>query len=165
MSRFVKRKAQPPKAISTASLPDVIFMLLFFFMVTTVMRETEVQVNVTLPTASQVKKLEKKSIVSFVYIGRPVRHLQGLYGIEPIIQLNDKLISEEGIPSESIKDFILFEREKLDESDKNKMTVSLRIDQNIPMGKVNDVKQALRMANALKINYSARRPYETIVSR
>ncbi len=161
MAKFIKKKPTGVKAINTASLPDIVFMLLFFFMVTTVMRETEVQVSVTLPAASQVKKLEKKSLVSFIYIGRPVRHLQTLYGIEPIIQLNDKLISEEGIPSESIKDFILFEREKLDEADKNKMTVSLRIDQNIPMGKVTDVKQALRMANALKINYSAKRPYDT----
>jgi biopolymer transport protein ExbD len=162
MAKFIKKKESGVKAINTASLPDIVFMLLFFFMVTTVMRETEVQVNVTLPSASQVKKLEKKSLVSYIYIGRPVRHLQSLYGIEPIIQLNDKLISEEGIPSESVKDFVLFEREKLDEADKNKMTVSLRIDQNIPMGKVSDVKQALRMANALKINYSARKTYENL---
>ena len=160
MAKFGKKKLGGAKAINTASLPDIVFMLLFFFMVTTVMRETEVQVAVTLPSASQVKKMEKKSLVSYIYIGRPVRHLQALYGIEPIIQLNDKLISEEGVPSESIKDFVLFEREKLDEADKNKMTVSLRIDQNIPMGKVTDVKQALRMANALKINYSAKRPVE-----
>ncbi len=159
MAKFIKKKSTGLKAISTASLPDIVFMFLFFFMVTTTMRETEVQVNVTLPTASQVKKMEKKSIVSYIYIGRPVRYLQALYGIEPIIQLNDKLVSEEGIPSESIKDFVLYEREKLDEADKNKMTVSLRIDQNIPMGKVTDVKQALRMANALKINYSARKTF------
>ena len=158
MAKFGKKKLTGSKAINTASLPDIVFMLLFFFMVTTVMRETEVQVAVTLPYASQVKKMEKKSLISYIYIGRPVRHLQGLYGIEPIIQLNDKLISDEGVPSESIKDFVLFEREKLTEADRNMMTVSLRIDQNIPMGKVTDVKQALRMANALKINYSAKRP-------
>jgi len=161
MAKFIKKKPSGVKSINTASLPDIVFMLLFFFMVTTVMRETEVQVSVTLPAASQVKKLEKKSLVSYIYIGRPVRHLQALYGIEPILQLNDKLVSEEGIPSESIKDFVLFEREKLSEDDKNRMTVSLRIDQNIPMGKVTDVKQALRMANALKINYSAKRPYSS----
>ena len=165
MAKFGKKKLTGSKSINTASLPDIVFMLLFFFMVTTVMRETEVQVSVTLPFASQVKKMEKKSLVSYIYIGRPVRHLQALYGIEPIIQLNDKLISEEGVPSESIKDFILFEREKLSEADRNMMTVSLRIDQNIPMGKVTDVKQALRMANALKINYSAKRPYESYAAR
>ena len=165
MAKFGKKKLTGSKSINTASLPDIVFMLLFFFMVTTVMRETEVQVSVTLPFASQVKKMEKKSLVSYIYIGRPVRHLQALYGIEPIIQLNDKLISEEGVPSESIKDFILFEREKLSEADRNMMTVSLRIDQNIPMGKVTDVKQALRMAIALKINYSAKRPYESYAAR
>lgn len=157
MAKFAKKKKSGAKSINTASLPDIVFMLLFFFMVTTVMRKTEVQVNVTLPGASQVKKLEKKSLISYIYIGRPVQHLQSIYGVEPMIQMNDKLINEEGIPSESVKDFVLFEREKLDEFDKNMMTVSLRIDQNIPMGKVDDVKKALRMANALKINYSARK--------
>ncbi len=157
MAKFAKKKKGGFKAINTASLPDIVFMLLFFFMVTTVMRKTEVQVSVTLPGASQVKKLEKKSLISYIYIGRPLQHLQSVYGIEPMIQMNDKLINEEGVPSESVKDFVLFEREKLDEVDKNMMTVSLRIDQNIPMGKVDDVKKALRMANALKINYSARK--------
>jgi hypothetical protein len=82
-----------------------------------------------------------------------------MYGTEPLIQLNDKLVSEEGIPYESIQDFVLFEREKLPESDKKKMTMSLRIDENIPMGKVDDVKQALRRAKALIINYSAKKEY------
>ena len=157
MAKFKSRVKVGSKAINTASLPDIIFMLLFFFMVTTVMRETEVQVAVSIPQATQVKKLEKKSLVSYIYIGRPVQRLQEVFGTEPMIQLNDKLINEEGVPDESIKDFILSEREKLDEADQNKMTVSLRIDSNIPMGKVTDVKQALRLANALKINYSARK--------
>ena len=123
------------------------------------MRETQVEVQVQLPKAKEVKKIEKKSIVSFVYIGKPIRTLQSLYGSEPMIQLNDKLVNEEGIPSEDVKDFVLAEREKLDEADKNKMTVSLRIDKDIKMGKVTDLKQALRMANALKINYSAKKEY------
>lgn len=159
MSRFKTKVKKGVPALSTASLPDIVFMLLFFFMVTTVMRQTEVLVSVSVPKASQVKKLEKKSVVSYIYIGRPMNRLQSLYGSEPMIQMNDKLINEEGVPTESVKDFVLAEREKLDEADKNKMTVSLRIDQNIPMGNVTDVKQALRYANALKINYSAKRDY------
>ena len=123
------------------------------------MRETEVQVRVKVPEATEVKKLEKKSLVSYIYIGRPVSQIASMYGTEPLIQLNDKLISEEGIPYESIHDYVLFEREKLPESDKNRMTMSLRIDENIPMGKVDDVKQALRRAKALIINYSARKEY------
>jgi biopolymer transport protein ExbD len=159
MSKFRKKISKGAQTINTASLPDIVFMLLFFFMVTTVMRETEVKVSVKVPSASEVKKIEKKSLVSYIYIGRPVQVLQGLYGSEPMIQMNDKLVNEEGVPSESVKDFVLGERDKLAEDEKNKMTVSLRIDENINMGKVTDVKQALRMANALKINYSATKLY------
>ena len=159
MSKFKTKKGKGLQKINTSSLPDIVFMLLFFFMVATTMRETEVQVRVKVPEATEVKKLEKKSLVSYIYIGRPVAHVARMYGTEPLIQLNDKLISDEGIPYESIQDYVLFEREKLPESDKNKMTMSLRIDQNIPMGKVDDVKQALRRARALIINYSARKEY------
>ena len=162
MSKFARKKGKGSQSINTASLPDIVFMLLFFFMVATTMRETEVQVRVTVPQATEVKKLEKKSLVSYIYIGRPVAHLASVYGTEPLIQLNDKLVSEEGIPYESIQDYVLFEREKLPESEKNRMTMSLRIDQNIPMGKVDDVKKALRRAKALIINYSARKEYRNL---
>ena len=159
MSKFRSEKGKGLQRINTASLPDIVFMLLFFFMVATTMRETEVQVQVKVPRATEVKKLEKKSLVSYIYIGRPIAHVAKMYGTEPLIQLNDKLVNEEGIPYESIQDFVLFEREKLRESDKNKMVMSLRVDENIPMGKVDDVKQALRRARALIINYSARMEY------
>ena len=159
MSKFKTSKKKGLQKINTSPLPDIVFMLLFFFMVATTMRETEVQVRVRVPEATEVKKLEKKSLVSYIYIGRPVAHVARMYGSEPLIQLNDKLISEEGIPYESIQDYVLFEREKLPESDKNKMIMSLRVDENISMGKVDDVKQALRRAKALIINYSARKEY------
>jgi biopolymer transport protein ExbD len=165
MSKFKGKVKKGVPPLSTASLPDIVFMILFFFMVTTTMRQTEVKVGVTLPSASQVKKLEKKSVVSYIYIGRPVARMQALYGSEPMIQMNDQLINEEGVPTESVQDFILAEREQLPETDKNKMTVSLKIDQNIPMGKVTDVKQALRYANALKINYSAKKDYSKLATR
>ncbi len=77
-----------------------------------------------------------------------------------MIQMNDKLINEEGIPTEDVQDFVLQERENLPEIDKNKMVMSLRIDPDIPMGKVDDLKQALRKAKSLIINYSARRDNE-----
>jgi len=160
MAKFRRKKGKGGQKINTASLPDIVFMLLFFFMVSTTMRETEVQVKVRIPEASEVKKLEKKSLVSYIYIGRPNTHLQRLYGSEPSIQLNDKLVNDEGIPFIDVQDFVLFEREKLDEFDKGKMVISLRIDENIPMGKVDDVKQALRRAKALIINYSAKKEYQ-----
>lgn len=159
MAKFKKSKGQGAPKINTSSLPDIIFMLLFFFMVTTTMRETEVQVKVKIPEVTEVKKLEQKSLVSYIYIGRPQRNLQAMYGSEPMIQMNDKLVNEEGIPFEAIQDYVLAEREALPESDKNKMVMSLRIDNDIPMGKVDDVKQALRQARALIINYSARKSY------
>jgi biopolymer transport protein ExbD len=86
MSRFKKASGKGLKAINTASLPDIVFMLLFFFMVTTVMRETNLKVGVIVPEATEVKKLEKKSLVSFIYIGKPHRNLQKTFGSEPRIQ-------------------------------------------------------------------------------
>ncbi|MFZ5939472.1 MAG: ExbD/TolR family protein [Bacteroidota bacterium] len=160
MASFKRKKGNSQQKINTASLPDIVFMLLFFFMVVTTMRETEVQVKVKVPEATEVKKLEKKSLVSYIYIGRPITALQKLYGSEPMIQMNDKLVNKEGIPFDEVQDFVLFEREQLPEIDKSKMTMSLRIDKDIPMGKVIDVKQALRRAKALIINYSAKKEYK-----
>lgn len=162
MAKFKRKKGQGAQKINTSSLPDVVFMILFFFMVSTTMREVEVQVNVRVPEATEVKKLEQKSLVSYIYIGRPVSAIQGIYGSEPMIQMNDKLVNEEGIPTEAVQDFVLSEREALPEVDKPRMTISLRIDEDIPMGKVDDVKQALRRAKALIINYSARKDHKEL---
>lgn len=161
MGKFNRTKGKGSPKINTSSLPDIIFMLLFFFMVSTTMRETEVFVRVTVPEATEVKKLEQKSLVSYIYIGRPSNQLRGIYGSEPMIQLNDKLINVEGVEAVAgpVQDFVLSEREAMAEDQKNKMVMSLRIDSDIPMGKVDDVKQALRRAKALIINYSARKDY------
>ncbi len=134
-------------AISTASLPDIVFMLLFFFMVTTVMREVELRVDIAAPTASEVKKLEDKALVSYIYIGKPTN--KKVFGTVPRIQLNDSFAEPE-----QIRDFVAAKREATDENKRSKMTVSLKIDGNTEMGIVTDVKQELRKASALKINYS-----------
>ena len=86
MARFKKKKAEGQQKINTSSLPDIIFMLLFFFMVSTVMRETTLIVQVRVPEATEVNKLERKSLVSYIYVGRP---LKSMYGTESRIQLND----------------------------------------------------------------------------
>ncbi|HUS85767.1 MAG TPA: biopolymer transporter ExbD [Bacteroidales bacterium] len=135
--------------INTASLPDVVFMLLFFFMTTTVMREVELKIQVTVPQATQGKKLEKKSLASFIYIGEPLQNLRATFGSEPKIQLNDAFKEVD-----DIQDFIAQEREQLDEADKAKMLVSLKVDKDTKMGIVVEVKQSLRKANALKIMYA-----------
>ena len=95
MSRFRKGVKKGMPAISTASLPDIVFMLLFFFMVTTVMRETTLFVNVLTPKATEIKKMEKKSLVSYIYIGPPIKRLQSSYGTSARIQLNDAFASVE----------------------------------------------------------------------
>ena len=83
-------KGVPP--ISTASLPDVIFMILFFFMTTTSMKETELRVAFTLPEATEIQKLEKKSLVSYIYVGQPTKQLQAQFGTAPRIQFWTSLL-------------------------------------------------------------------------
>jgi len=152
MSRFKKSSGKELKQINTASLPDIVFMLLFFFMVTTVMRETNLKVAVIVPEATEIKKLEKKSLVSVIYIGKPTKNLQKTFGSEPRIQLNDAFATPD-----DIRDFVTSEREQMDENDQKQMTVSLKIDEKTSMGIVSEVKQELRKASALKINYSSRK--------
>ena len=147
MSKFKKGDKKSAGAINTASLPDIIFMLLFFFMVTTVMREVELKVVVNPATANQTKKLEDKALVSYIYIGKPEN--TKVFGTVPRIQLNDAFAEPD-----QIRDFIAAKREQIDEVERDKMTVSLKIDKRTEMGIVTDVKQELRRASALKINYS-----------
>ena len=90
MSKFKKKKTGDLPAISTASLPDIVFMLLFFFMVATVMRENTLLIKNTLPYADQLEKLDKKDLVMYIYAGQPSERFQGQYGTESRIQLNDK---------------------------------------------------------------------------
>jgi len=152
MARFKKDKGKSTPAISTASLPDIIFMLLFFFMVTTVMREVELKIRVRVPQATELKKLEKKSLVSYIYIGKPLKKYQKIFGTEPRIQLNDAFAEVS-----DIQQFILKERESRNEKEVPLMTTSLKVDEEVKMGIVTDVKQELRKVNALKINYSSKK--------
>jgi biopolymer transport protein ExbD len=146
MSKFRKSSKKSVQAISTASLPDIVFMLLFFFMVTTVLREVTLKVQVKVPSATEIEKLENKSLVSYIYIGRPLKSKGNAL---PRIQLNDAFAEPD-----DIREFIAAEREPIDENQRRDMTVSLKIDHQVEMGIVSDVKQALRRANALRINYT-----------
>ena len=155
MSKFKKGGKKEMPVITSSSLSDIVFMLLFFFMVTTQMRETENKVSVKVPEASEVVKLERKDLNSYINIGTPIRALQAQFGTEPRIQLNDSFKT-----TTDIRDFIAAERESKSEQDRQFMTVSIRADQDVRMGIVSDVKQELRRCSALKIMYSARRPAE-----
>ena len=147
MAKFGK-KSNTTQDIPTAALPDIIFMLLFFFMVTTVMRETDILVKQQLPRATQLTKIERKSLVSYIYIGEPKN--VSLFGDEPKVQTNDNFVD--------IDDVILFvnqEKDKLSEAERDKITMSMKVDVGVKMGIVSDVQQELREANALKVLYSS----------
>ena len=155
MSKFNKGGKKEMPGITSSSLSDIVFMLLFFFMVTTQMRETENKVMVKIPEASEVVKLERKDLNSYINIGTPIKSLQAQYGTDARIQLNDSFKT-----TTDIRDFIAAERDSKSEADRQFMTVSIRADQDVRMGIVSDVKQELRRCSALKIMYSARKPAE-----
>lgn len=149
MSKFAKKKDGDVPAVSTASLPDIVFMLLFFFMTVTVMKDSSLKVENVLPNANEVKKLEKKDRVIYIYVGKPTREYEKVFGTEPQIQLNDKFAS----PSE-VGDYILMERAKKAQELQNVLTTALKVDKNANMGLISDIKQELRKVNALKVNYT-----------
>lgn len=134
--------------MNTSSLPDLIFTILFFFMIVTTMREVTLKVKFTVPAGTELEKLEKKSAVSFIYVGPPTDQLRATMGSGTRIQLNDRFAE----PAE-IMDFVARERASM--SDQAAQQISLKVDQKTKMGIVTDIKQVLRKSWALKINYSA----------
>lgn len=149
MSKFRKEGSKETPAISTSSLPDIVFMLLFFFMTTTTMREQDLVVKVIQPKATEVKKLEKKSLVSNIYVGQPIKSYQSKYGTEGTIQLNDFFATVD-----DVKDFIFAERESRKEEEIPLLTTNIKADVDVKMGIITDIKQELRKVQALKINYA-----------
>ena len=149
MSKFKKKKGGALPAISTASLPDIVFMLLFFFMTVTTMKDSSLLVENTLPNATEIKKLEKKDRVIYIYVGKPTQEYQKVFGTEPKIQLNDKFASVDEVGS-----YILAERAKKPQELQNVLTTALKVDKDANMGLIADIKQQLREVNALKVNYT-----------
>lgn len=150
MGKFNKSGGREMPELNTSSLPDLIFTLLFFFMITTTMRETELKVEFRAPQATELTKLEKKSLVTYLYVGKPTEQYRKKLGTESRIQMNDKFIEVS-----EVRDYISQERSNMKEEDQGYMQVSLKVDKETQMGIVSDIKQALRDAQALKINYSA----------
>ena len=146
MSKF-KKKTEVKQEIPTSSMPDVVFMLLFFFMVTTELRETSIEVKQGIPRATQLRKLMRKSLVANLYIGEPTK--PALYGKEPKIQADDVFIEP--------KDIVRWVNEKkseLPENEREQITVSLKVDRDAKRGLISDVEIELRKANARKLLYS-----------
>ncbi len=150
MSRFKKNKDKDAPGITTASLPDIVFMLLCFFMVVTKMRDADVKVRVKIPQATELQKLEKKSLVSHVFIGPPSPMYQAQYGTAPKIQLNDAFARPD-----DIMQFVNNERTKVDPRQHDEMTCALKVDSEVKMGIVTEVKTELRKANFRKVSYLA----------
>ena len=150
MARFKKNIKKEVPAINTGSMSDIIFMFLFFFMVITNMKESTLFVKVVPPQANEIQKLEKKSLSSTIYVGQPIN--TAIYGTEPRIQLNDQL-SEVS----DIQKFIEKERAARPESKRSLLNTTLKVDGNVKMGIITDIKQELRKADALKITYATRK--------
>lgn len=153
MGKFNKTGKRGMPTLNTSSLPDLIFTLLFFFMIVTTMREVSLKVKFQVPQGTELEKLEKKSLVTFIYIGPTVDRKSGTASR---VQINDSFASQEG----DIREFVTQERASMNEEDKPLMRVSLKIDGDTKMGIVSDVKTELRQASALKITYSARKKGE-----
>ena len=153
MAKFGRGGKKEIPGLTTASMSDIVFMLLFFFMVTTQLRETENKVMVKLPEASQAAKLERKDLAAYINVGPPVQHLQAQFGNDARLQLNAPVRS-----IDDIRAFIATERESKSEADRQFMTVSIKADENVRMGIITDIKQELRRCSALKIMYAARKP-------
>ncbi len=151
MSKFNKKKSGDLPAISTASLPDIVFMLLFFFMVATVMRQNTLMIENKLPVADQIEKLDKKDLVMYIYAGKPSSRYRASAGNQARIQLNDKFAAVE-----DVKAFILAERAGKREELIPFLTTALKVDGQTNMGLVGDIKKELREVQALKINYTTR---------
>jgi biopolymer transport protein ExbD len=150
MAKIRRNEKREMPALNTSSLPDIIFMLLFFFMSVTSMKEVSYKVQFQNPQATELTKLENKSLVRYIYIGTPTAEFRKQYGAETRIQLNDAFAE-----TSEIGEFVLNERSSMKESDQGQMQIVIKADKETRMGIITDVKQELRRAYALKINYAA----------
>ena len=129
----IARKTRISSEISTSSMPDIIFMLLIFFMVTTVMREFE-GLDVIMPRAKMIEKLESKRHTSYVWATK-----------DGLVSVDDRIININSLSS------LMYNKIAKDP----KITVSLKSDEKTTMKLITDIHSQLRKANALKLSYSA----------
>ena len=129
----IERKTHTSKEISTSSMPDIIFMLLIFFMVTTVMREYE-GLDIIMPRAKMIEKLESKRHTSYVWATK-----------DGLVSVDDRIININNLSG------LMYNKIAKDP----KITVSLKSDEKTTMKLITDIHTQLRTANALKLSYSA----------
>ena len=150
MAKIRKDEKRESPALATSSLPDIIFMLLFFFMAVTSMKEVTFKVAIKSPEATELQKLDNKSLVRYIYVGKPTKEYQKVYGSETRIQLSDAFADVK-----DLENYVVAERSAMKENDQSMLTISLKADKDTHMGIITDIKQALRRAYALKISYAA----------
>lgn len=149
MSLIRKRKHNMPQ-LKTAALPDLIFVVLFFFITVTHMREVTLKVKYRVPEGTELTKLTRKSAVTYIYIGPPADNMATGGNAGTRIQINDKYAD---LPA--VTDFMAEERARMAPEDADVMSVSIKADRNTEMGLISDVRQALRQAGVPRISFSA----------
>ncbi|MDR0834267.1 MAG: biopolymer transporter ExbD [Candidatus Symbiothrix sp.] len=149
MNRFRRNKNQVSMEINTASLPDLIFTILFFFMITTHLQPVFNKMKVDVPTATELQKLQEKSLIVYIMVGK-TDDTRALHATS--LQLNNEIILLEELP-EKLKTV----KSGITEEDQSKLTTVLKVDKTIPMGLVNDIKAHLREAGILTIHYAAKK--------
>ena len=147
MRRFFRHREHEVPGLNTSSLPDLIFTVLFFFMIVTHMRDVDLKVRYQVPQGTELKKQGHKGSIIYIYVGKKISAKEDS---EFFIQLNNEIAT-----IADIKEFIEQEREKMNAEDRQRMTVSIKADRDVPMGIIADIKKELQLSSSLKINYSA----------
>ena len=147
---FIKRKERRIPDLNTSSLPDLIFTVLFFFMIVTHMRSVPVNVLYRTPEGKQLTRVAKRASTTYVFIGKPLKQLQRTMGDTIVVQVNDRFV-----PIHRLTDVMREEKERMEAKGEAEPTVVIKADRDVPMGVVADVKNALREANLLRVHYSA----------
>ncbi|MDY6148494.1 MAG: biopolymer transporter ExbD [Porphyromonas sp.] len=154
MGKFSKAGGREMPELNTSSLPDLIFAFLFFIMMVTSIREVTPKVRFqNLPRATELTKLEEKSLVTFIYVGKPIPSLEKKFGTTSAIQLNDQIAQN----PQAVYSYVKQEEGKIDDERRKLMTVSIKADADTKMKIISDIKYELRRADALNISYSARK--------
>lgn len=149
MRMFRRRTLEIPE-LNTSSLPDLIFTVLFFFMIVTHMQKNMVKLKYRMPQGTELTRLTKKTAVTYIYIGRLSSSVAALSNRQMCVQVNDKIVS-----LDKLADYVAAEQARMSPEDRRQMTVSIKADREAPMAIITDVKQALRLARATRITYSA----------
>ncbi|EJU17972.1 MAG: biopolymer transporter ExbD [Porphyromonadaceae bacterium] len=154
MGKFSKSGGREMPELNTSSLPDLVFAFLFFIMMVTTIREVTPKVSFSnLPTATELTKLEEKSLVTFIYVGKPNKEYREMYGSNSAIQLNDQVTQN---PT-AVYSYLKQSQSKIKDERRNLMQVSLKADKDTKMNIISQIKEELRRADALNLSYSARK--------